>query len=98
MLKFFDADPDPRSGIFLTLDSGSGIEKFGSGIRHNHSGSATLLLNLMNLIKPEPQYGLAAHGAGAERNMFGSTTLEKNSPILPDPEPRHWIFYNLLVF
>jgi hypothetical protein len=29
--KFFDADS--RSGIFLTLDPGSGMEKFGSGIR-----------------------------------------------------------------
>jgi hypothetical protein len=32
ILKFFDADPDPESGIFLILDSGSGMEKFGSGI------------------------------------------------------------------
>jgi hypothetical protein len=30
ILIFFDADPE--SGIFLTLDSGSGMEKFGSGI------------------------------------------------------------------
>jgi hypothetical protein len=29
---FFDADPDPGSEIFLTLDPGSGTEKFGSGI------------------------------------------------------------------
>jgi hypothetical protein len=28
--KFFDADPG--SGIFLTLDPESGMEKFGSGI------------------------------------------------------------------
>jgi hypothetical protein len=26
----YDADPDPGSGIFLTLDPGSGKEKFGS--------------------------------------------------------------------
>ncbi len=32
--KFFDADMDPGSGIFLTLDPGSGMEKFGSGIKH----------------------------------------------------------------
>ena len=32
ILKFFYVDPDPGSGIFLTLDPGSGIEKFGSGI------------------------------------------------------------------
>jgi hypothetical protein len=31
-LKFFDADRDP----------GSGMEKFGSGIRDKHAGSATL--------------------------------------------------------
>jgi hypothetical protein len=27
ILQFFDADPDPGSGIFLTLDPGSGMEK-----------------------------------------------------------------------
>jgi hypothetical protein len=27
ILKFFDADPDPGSGFFLTLDPGSGMEK-----------------------------------------------------------------------
>jgi hypothetical protein len=31
-LKFFDADPDLGSGIFLTLNPGSGIKKFESGI------------------------------------------------------------------
>jgi hypothetical protein len=30
IFKFFDADPDPGSGIFLTLNPG--WEKFGSGI------------------------------------------------------------------
>jgi hypothetical protein len=34
ILKFFDADPNPGSGISLTLDSGSEMEKFGSGIRN----------------------------------------------------------------
>jgi hypothetical protein len=29
---FFDADPDPGSRIYLTLDLGSGIELFGSGL------------------------------------------------------------------
>jgi hypothetical protein len=40
---FFDADPG--SGIFLTLDPGSGNrdgKKFGPGIRDKHPGSATL--------------------------------------------------------
>ncbi len=36
ILKFFDVDPDPGSGIFVTLDPGSGIEKFGSGILDKH--------------------------------------------------------------
>jgi hypothetical protein len=40
ILKFFDEDADP--GIFLTLDPGSVMEKFGSGIRDKHLGSATL--------------------------------------------------------
>ncbi len=40
ILKFFDADMDPGSGIYF--EPGSGIEKFGSGIKH--PGSATLIL------------------------------------------------------
>ncbi len=44
ILKFFDADPD--SWIFLTLDPGFGVEKFGSGIRDKHPGSATLKTRL----------------------------------------------------
>jgi hypothetical protein len=40
ILKLFDADADPLSGIFLTLDPG--WEKFGSGIRDKHPGSATV--------------------------------------------------------
>jgi hypothetical protein len=43
ILKFFVVDSDPGSGIFLTLDLGSGMEKFGSGIRNKHPGSATLV-------------------------------------------------------
>ncbi len=39
MYKFFDADPG--SGIFLTVDPGSGMEQFGLGIRGKHTGSAT---------------------------------------------------------
>jgi hypothetical protein len=31
-LNFLDADPDPGSEIFLTLNQGSGMGKFGSGI------------------------------------------------------------------
>ncbi len=31
-LKFFDADLDQGSGILLTLNLGSGMKKFGSGI------------------------------------------------------------------
>jgi hypothetical protein len=30
ILKSFDVDPNPGSGIFLTLDLKSGMEKFGS--------------------------------------------------------------------
>jgi hypothetical protein len=42
ILKFFDADPDPGSGMFLTPDPGSGREKFGSRIWEKHPESATL--------------------------------------------------------
>jgi hypothetical protein len=38
-LKFFDTDPDQRSGIFLTLDPG--WKKLGYGIQEKHPGSAT---------------------------------------------------------
>jgi hypothetical protein len=44
ILNFFDADADP--GIFMTLDPGSGMEKFGSGIWYKHPGSATLLTEI----------------------------------------------------
>ncbi len=39
IIKFFVADPGPGSGIFLTQ---SGTEKFGSGIRDKHLGSAKI--------------------------------------------------------
>ena len=39
-MNYFDADPDPSSGILSTLDPGSGMEMFGSGIRDKLSGSA----------------------------------------------------------
>ncbi len=39
--SIFDADPDPGSGIFLTLNRGSRMEKFGSEIRDKYSRSAT---------------------------------------------------------
>ncbi len=44
ILKFFDADPGSEAGIrdgkIRIRDPG--WEKFGSGIRHKHPGSATL--------------------------------------------------------
>ncbi len=43
ILKFFDAGPDPGSGIFLTLDPRSGMEKLGSGIQDKHPGFAALV-------------------------------------------------------
>jgi hypothetical protein len=49
ILKFFDGDPDPGSGIFLTLDPG--WKKFGSGIRDKHPGSATLLARISRIRK-----------------------------------------------
>jgi hypothetical protein len=42
ILKFFDADPDPGSEIFLTLDPG--WKKFGSVIPDKHPGSLSLVL------------------------------------------------------
>jgi hypothetical protein len=49
ILKFFDADADPDSGIFLTLDPGSGTDKL--QIRDKHPGSATLLKSLFILME-----------------------------------------------
>jgi hypothetical protein len=40
----FYVDTVPGSAIFCTLDPGSTIEKFGSGIRMKHLGFATLLV------------------------------------------------------
>ncbi len=47
ILRFFDVDPDPGSGMFLTLVPGSGMEKI--RIRDKYPGSATLLL-AMNFV------------------------------------------------
>ncbi len=41
ILKFFDADLDPGSVIFLTLDQGSSMEKFGS---RRNTGDLTQIL------------------------------------------------------
>jgi hypothetical protein len=50
-LKFFEVDPDPGTEIFMTLDPGYGMEKFGSGIQDNHPGSPPLHLAFkLNLI------------------------------------------------
>ncbi len=46
ILKFFDVVSGPGSGIFLTLDTVSGMEKFGSGMEKFGSG-----LNI-----PDPQH------------------------------------------
>ncbi len=45
ILKFFDADPDPGSGIFFTLDLRDGK----ICIRDNHPGSATLRIHIRKL-------------------------------------------------
>ncbi len=37
-IKKFYVDTDPGSGIFLTLDPGSGMEKLGSGMEKLGSG------------------------------------------------------------
>ncbi len=42
-------DPDPGSGIFLTLDPGSGTEIIESGILDKHPGSATLVKTIENI-------------------------------------------------
>ncbi len=44
IFKFFYADPDAGSGIFLTLDPGCRMEKVGSGTRDKHPEFATLYL------------------------------------------------------
>jgi hypothetical protein len=44
ILKFFDADPDPGSGILSTLDPGSRMKRIGSRIQDKHPGSATLVV------------------------------------------------------
>jgi hypothetical protein len=51
ILKFFEADADPNTGIFLVLDPG--WKKFGSGIKKN-PGCATLLatsVRILNVLK-----------------------------------------------
>jgi len=48
ILIFFDVDPDPGSGIFLTLNQGSGIPDGKIKIQDKHPGSATLARRLIN--------------------------------------------------
>jgi hypothetical protein len=43
ILKFFEADPDPGSGIFLILDRGPGMEKFAVMIDVNKDNNVTEL-------------------------------------------------------
>jgi hypothetical protein len=43
ILKFLYADSYPGSGIFLTLDPGSWMEKFGSGVRDKHHDQLGIL-------------------------------------------------------
>jgi hypothetical protein len=43
IFKFFDADPG--SGIFLALDPGSGIEKFGSGTTSRFRNTGLVILS-----------------------------------------------------
>jgi hypothetical protein len=52
--KFFYADPDPGSGIFWTLDPGSGMKQFGSRIRDKHPGSVTLVLPSRSTVQRSP--------------------------------------------
>ncbi len=50
-------DPDPGSGIFLALDPGYRIEKFGTGIRDKHPGSATPKKRDCSVADPDPGSG-----------------------------------------
>jgi hypothetical protein len=50
IFKLFDADPDQGSGIFTTLDPGSGIKIFCSGIWDQHPGSVTLYYRHVDMI------------------------------------------------
>jgi hypothetical protein len=52
ILKFFDANPDPGSGILVTLDPGWKI--LGSGIRDKHPESATLPSRKFRLLSKRP--------------------------------------------
>jgi hypothetical protein len=63
-LDFFDANPDPGSGIFLTLDPGSGMGK--NRLRDKHSGSATLFLTAT----PEARYLNYGSGSSSYLNIF----------------------------
>jgi hypothetical protein len=72
ILKFFDADPDPGCGIFLTLDPGSGIEKFGSRIWDEHPGSATLALR-----RPFVFTAIVFHGSFATRQVDFHSCLHR---------------------
>jgi hypothetical protein len=50
ILQLFDEDLDPGSGIFLTLDPGSGVRDGKIRIRDNRPGSTTLPKTLSFLL------------------------------------------------
>jgi hypothetical protein len=77
ILKFFDADPDLGSEIFLTLDPGSRMEKIGSRIGDKHPGSATLLFTewftFEHLSTPPPphMHGTPTPKVNGSQFLFG---------------------------
>jgi hypothetical protein len=56
-LKFFDADPDPGSEIFLTMDPGSRMKKFGSGINKKRK----FAISLPPYLPPPPPFHRLLH-------------------------------------
>jgi hypothetical protein len=72
ILNFIYVDPDPGSGIFFTLDPGSGMENSdsGSGMENSDPGSGTE--------NSDPGSGTENSDPGSGRGKFGSGILDKH--------------------
>ncbi len=72
IVQFFDADPDP----------GSGMEKFGSGIRGKHPGSAALLKIVITCITSVMFHTSPLCGIAIPHNPIYQASIQSEHTII----------------
>jgi hypothetical protein len=75
ILKFFDADPDPGSGIFFTLDPGWKIFGPGYGINIRNTALQNIQVIVKKATRPDPVYCLATKKGTVPSNLFFALDL-----------------------